>query len=207
MSHSRQTSVYFQPRSTPVYLKTSHSGQKSDSGPTESFQTSDSGQTSDFTPISIYLHTLDSGQSSSQDLLQSSNDDVVFPSYDTNMSFEDLCDTLIYSPLHDDCMMTEAAVVTILEEGPPQSDPTFNVPNAFCQNQADIEVTEGILPVTEGPSQSFDSQDPTSNETSMFFENPTNIVEKQSIVIRRVNCMTDMIQAFSDKNILHANIQ
>ncbi|XP_034019395.1 uncharacterized protein LOC117504121 [Thalassophryne amazonica] len=44
-----------------------------------------------------------------------------------------------------------------------------------------------------------------ANSTS-FFENPDNVAEKQLLTIRSAHCITDMINAFSDPNILDANI-
>ena len=41
---------------------------------------------------------------------------------------------------------------------------------------------------------------------SDFFANPENVVEKQVIVIRKTHCVEDMIQAFTNNNILDANI-
>lgn len=47
--------------------------------------------------------------------------------------------------------------------------------------------------------------DQASTSTSDFFC-PENIVEKQIIVIRQVHCGMDMVEAFTDKNILGSNI-
>lgn len=39
-----------------------------------------------------------------------------------------------------------------------------------------------------------------------FFANPENVTEHQTIVIHKTQCLMDMIEAFSDKNILDASI-
>lgn len=44
-----------------------------------------------------------------------------------------------------------------------------------------------------------------ANSTN-FFENPENVAEKQLLTIRSAHCIADMITAFSDPNILDANI-
>ena len=49
------------------------------------------------------------------------------------------------------------------------------------------------------------NQDLTNTGSSDFYENPENVVEKQTITIRHVHCIQDMVEAFSDKNILDAN--
>ncbi|CAK6968282.1 uncharacterized protein si:ch73-30l9.1 [Scomber scombrus] len=61
---------------------------------------------------------------------------------------------------------------------------------------------------TERQSPSTVSTEQASNSTvvSDFFANPENVVEKQVIVIRKTHCVEDMIQAFTNNNILDANI-
>lgn len=45
-----------------------------------------------------------------------------------------------------------------------------------------------------------------SENSNSFFENPENVAEKQTITNRSAHCMSDLINAFSDPNILDANI-
>ena len=46
----------------------------------------------------------------------------------------------------------------------------------------------------------------TTSSSVNFYENPENIFEKQTIAIHTVHCVNDMNEAFSDENILDANI-
>ncbi|KAK9981748.1 hypothetical protein ABG768_001272, partial [Culter alburnus] len=133
------------------------------------------------------------------DVLQSSDDEVVFLSNDLNTSFDMVSDTLVYSPLHVECVGTETFVETILETVPSESDSVFIPGSNFC-DVSDAEVTD----VLEDPPQSTDTQEPTNNDS--FFENPRHVTESETVIIHRVHCVNDMIQAFSDKNILHANV-
>ncbi|ROL42065.1 hypothetical protein DPX16_19512 [Anabarilius grahami] len=145
------------------------------------------------------LHSLSMPVSLNDDVLQSSDDEVVFLSNDLNTSFDMVSDTLVYSPVHVECVGTETFVETILETVPSESDSVFIPGSTFCEI-TDAEVTD----VPEDPPQATDTQEPTNNDS--FFENPRHVTESETVIIRRVHCVNDVIQDFSDKNILHANV-
>lgn len=126
----------------------------------------------------------------SDETLLSSDDEVVFLGNDVNSSFDMVSDTLVYSPVHTDYVVTDTFVETVQTE----SGSVFIPENTYVEE----------MPVTEDLPQATDSQEPTNNET--FFENPRNVIESETVVVRRVHCVNDMIQAFSDKNILNANV-
>ncbi|XP_041924294.1 uncharacterized protein LOC121688641 [Alosa sapidissima] len=44
------------------------------------------------------------------------------------------------------------------------------------------------------------------DSSSSFYENPENVAERQTLTIRSAHCMSDLIKAFSDPNILDANV-
>ncbi len=136
--------------------------------------------------------------SSSDVVLQSSDDEVVFLGNDVNTSYDMVSDTLVYSPVHVDCAGNETFVETIPETVPFEPDTVFVPGSSF------YEITDAVETVPEDPPQATDTQEPTNND--LFFENPRNVTESETVVIRRVHCVNDMIQAFSDKNILHANV-
>ncbi|XP_065110919.1 carbohydrate sulfotransferase 10 isoform X1 [Paramisgurnus dabryanus] len=129
-----------------------------------------------------YLHTPPSTSMN----LNDEDEVVVFLGNDLDTSFDMVSDTLVYSPVHVDHVVTD----TFLESVPSES-------GSVC-------ILEEVMPVTEDPLQPTVSQEPINNYT--FFENPRNVTESETIVVRRVHCVHDMIQAFSDKNILNANI-
>lgn len=107
-------------------------------------------------------------------------------------------DTLVYSPVHVDCAGNETFTETIPETVPFEPDTVFVPGSSF------YEITDAIETVPEDPPQATDTQEPSNND--LFFENPRNVTESETVLIRRVHCVNDMIQAFSDKNILHANV-
>ncbi|KAA0720554.1 hypothetical protein E1301_Tti019684 [Triplophysa tibetana] len=124
----------------------------------------------------------------SDETLLSSDDEVVFLGNNANSSFDMVSDTLVYSPVHFDYVVTDTFVETVQNESG----------SAFIPENTHVEE----IPVTEDLPQATDSQEPTNNET--FFENPINVIESETVIVRRVHCVNDMIQAFSDKNILNA---
>ncbi|XP_001338892.3 uncharacterized protein si:ch73-30l9.1 [Danio rerio] len=131
---------------------------------------------------------------SSIDVLQSS-EEVVCLGNDVDTSFDMVSDTLVDSPVHVDFVVDETTTDVV----PFNSDPDVFPGNSIHEStNAEETVPEDTMSV---PSQAVDSQEPES-----FFENPRNVTESETVVIRRVHCVNDMIQAFSDKNILHANV-
>lgn len=101
------------------------------------------------------------------------------------------------------------------------SNPASNATD--CRIIMQVTEVENPEPVTEEPSSSlvptntsFESQstglgvrneETSSNHSSTtssptdFYNNPENIVGKQTITIRTVHCVSDMIEAFSHDNI------
>lgn len=130
------------------------------------------------------------------------DDEVIFLRCDTNISFDDLADTLIYSPLHVNADQPTTVVVTTVNADSPQpvtsNSQLSSGANTVFENQTEAAVVaemEGhVIPIVDS--------DPASTSTSDFFANPENIVKKQIIVIRQVHCVMDMVEAFTDKNIL-----
>lgn len=124
--------------------------------------------TPDITPSTSGCHnqnrsqTLHSTSSSSILLLlilQSSDDEVVFLGNDVNTSSDMVWDTLVYSPVCVDCVVTETFVDTLLETVPSNPDSIFIPGSTFCENTG-IEET---VQVTEDPPQASESQEPTNN--------------------------------------------
>jgi len=140
--------------------------------------------------------------SSNEDVLPSSDDEVVFLGNDLNTSFDMVSDTLVYSPapLHVHYVGNETFVETILETVPSDSDSVF-IPGSTFHEVTDAEGT--VPEVPQDSPQATDSQEPMNNDS--FFGDPRHVSESETVMIRRVHCVSDMIQAFSDKNILHAN--
>ncbi|KAK7151691.1 hypothetical protein R3I94_008138 [Phoxinus phoxinus] len=148
--------------------------------------------------------------SSNDDVLPSSDDEVVFLGNDVNTSFDMVSDTLVYSPVHADYLGNETFVETILETVPSESESVF-IPGSTFYEVTDVftslprNTTSTVPEVPQDPPQATDSQEPTNRDS--FFENPRHVTESETVMIRRVNYVSDMIQAFSDKNILDANVK
>lgn len=106
------------------------------------------------------LHsTSSSSMNSNDDILQSSDDEVVFLGNDVNTSSDMVSDTLVYSPVCVNCVVTETFVDTLLETVPSNPDSIFIPGSTFCENTG-IEET---VQVTENPPQATESQEPTNN--------------------------------------------
>ncbi|XP_055026977.2 uncharacterized protein [Misgurnus anguillicaudatus] len=148
------------------------------------------------------LHTTPASQTSVQPLIDlSSDDEVIVYEYNTNMPCElvdGLADTLIYSPLHVN--------TTINPDSLPVNSQQESGTNTVSENQIETVV---VAEMEEAIIDFVDSEQALSSTSTMatgFFENPENIVEKQVIVIRKTQCVVDMIKAFTDDFILDANI-
>lgn len=118
----------------------------------------------------------------------SDDDEVIVFGYTTNINYEelmdDLSDTLIYSPEQDKDPGSTSRVIN--------SEPAS---------------TSRVSTEPASTSRVINSEQ-VSNSTmvSEFFANPENVVEKQVIIIRKTHCVEDMIEAFTNNNILDANI-
>lgn len=130
------------------------------------------------------LQSAPSFTTSDQPLTDTSIDDVVIIGHQTNMHYEcvdDLADTLIYSPI-------QAEQLTVFVEETVNLDAPWSV-------------------TSEQPSAALHNVDlEQSSSSTDFFANPENVVEEEVIVIRKAQCLMDMIEAFSNENILDANI-
>ncbi|XP_035987320.1 uncharacterized protein si:ch73-30l9.1 isoform X2 [Fundulus heteroclitus] len=126
---------------------------------------------------------------SMQLLIGDDDDEIIFIGSDTNLPIDDLADTLVYSPLQ---VSTDQAVTLLTTEA--SDSPQQTVAADMVENE------DGI-----GPMMDF-GQVSSPQAVRDFFENPENIAEKQTLVIRQVNCVMDMVEAFADENILDANI-
>lgn len=117
----------------------------------------------------------------SDETLLASDDEVIFlGNDDVNLSFDMVSDTLVYSSVHIDYVVTDTYVETVQTE----SGSVFTQENTYVEE----------MPVTEDLPQATDSQEPTNNET--FFENPRNVIESEN------SCSSQS----SHKNILNANV-
>ena len=146
----------------------------------------------------------------------SDDDEVIVFGYTTNSDYEELVDglsdTLIYLPEQDKERPSTSTVSTERQSPSTVSTERQSTSTVSTERQSTSTVsTEQASPSTvstERPSTSTVSTEQASNSTvvSDFFANPENVVEKQVIVIRKTHCVEDMIQAFTNNNILDANI-
>lgn len=87
--------------------------------------------------------------SSRDDVLQSSDDEVVFLGNDMNTSFDMVSDTLVYSHVHVDCAENETFVETILETA------LFEPDTVPCSSF--YEITDAVETVPEDLPQTTDT--------------------------------------------------
>ncbi|XP_030593917.1 uncharacterized protein LOC115786048 isoform X2 [Archocentrus centrarchus] len=116
------------------------------------------------------------------------DDEIVFLMSDTNLPSDDLADRLVYSPQQ---VSNDQSSTVVTTEGSDSPQPTVT---AVMAENEDID-----------PMIDFE-QVSSTQAARVFFENPENIAEKQTIVIRQVHCVMDMVEAFANENILDANI-
>ncbi|KAJ8333768.1 hypothetical protein SKAU_G00410870 [Synaphobranchus kaupii] len=167
------------------------------------------------------LQATPASQTSGQPLIDMSIDDeVIVLGYDTNMPYNELvdglADTLICSPLQVNAdQPTMFVETTVSPDSPwPVTSQQLSSANTVFENQIEAavvaEMEEHVIPIVDSEQASTSTinsgQASTSTMAIDFFANPENIVEKQIIVIRKVHCLVDMIEAFTDNNILDANI-
>ncbi|KAL7370571.1 hypothetical protein ABVT39_004183 [Epinephelus coioides] len=134
------------------------------------------------------LQSTPSFTTSDQPLTDTSIDDVVIIGHQTNMHYEcvdGLADTLLYSPIQEEHL-------TVFVEEKENLDANLDAPWSVTIEQ---------------PSAALHNVDlEQSSSSTDFFANPENVVEEEVIVIRKAQCLMDMIEAFSNENILDANI-
>lgn len=127
--------------------------------------------------------------SGSEQMMSVSHDDdeIVFLSENVNTYVDGFCDTLIYSPVHNN------------ENSSDVTDDAFNSNLVTSTQIIDTNCNSESDTCTHSESEPVLIQE-------AFFENPENIVEKTIIIIRKTHCISDMVEAFAEENILHANV-
>ncbi|KAL7373939.1 hypothetical protein ABVT39_017773 [Epinephelus coioides] len=181
-------------------------------------------------PSTFISNSAPASQTSKPSMAQTFNlspdNEVIFLDDDGNITLDVLCDTLIYQPPHASEQQASDNIIEVqVDSNPASSTRDCRIIQQVIEIENPEPMTEvqssNLVPTNGECDTSVDSQaaplevinqEASSNHTSTtsssvnLYENPENIVEKQTIFICTVHCLSDMIEAFSDENILDANI-